>query len=247
MITFLRRNQTAKASSETFFLSKQYQMHNVARLSHLESLGLPINGKSVIEFGAGIGDHTFYYLTKGCRMVTTDVRSELVEFIKKRFDVEAFIINAETDMDKIRKFDKCDIVHCYGLLYHIKNPEEFLHSLNDKCDLLLLETCVSHDLRPDGEHIVSEDIENPTQAISGHGCRPTRRWIYNVLKAKFPFVYFPKTQPDHPEFPLNWGIEMEDRIKLIRAVFIASLKDLGHNPNLTLSLPLNYDGATKPR
>ncbi len=78
MITFLRSNTKGKASAESFFLSKHYQMHNVARLSHLESLGLPINGKSVMEFGAGIGDHTFYYLTKGCRMVTTDVRSELV-------------------------------------------------------------------------------------------------------------------------------------------------------------------------
>ena len=247
MITFLRSNTKGKASAESFFLSKHYQMHNVARLSHLESLGLPINGKSVMEFGAGIGHHTFYYLTKGCRMVTTDVRSELVEFIKKRFDVEAFIINAETDIGKIRKFEKCDIVHCYGLLYHIKNPLEFLQSLSDKCDLLFLETCVSHDLRPDGAHIVSEDIENPTQAISGHGCRPTRQWIYNVLKAKFTFVYFPKTQPDHPEFPLKWGIAMEDRTKLIRAVFIASQKDLGTNPNLTPLLPVEYEAAKKPR
>ena len=63
MITFLRSNTKGKASAESFFLSKHYQMHNVARLSHLESLGLPINGKSVMEFGAGIGDHTFYYLT----------------------------------------------------------------------------------------------------------------------------------------------------------------------------------------
>jgi 2-polyprenyl-3-methyl-5-hydroxy-6-metoxy-1,4-benzoquinol methylase len=201
MIKFLRPNKPAKASLETYFLSKHYQMHNVARLSHLESLGLPLKSRSVIEFGAGIGDHTFYYLTKGCRMVTTDVRSELVEFIKKRFDVEAFIINAEKDIDKIRKFEKCDIVHCYGLLYHIQNPMEFLRSLNDKCDLLLLETCVSHDLREDGAYIVSEDVENPTQAVSGNGCRPTRKWIYDILKQNFPFVYFPKTQPDHPEFP----------------------------------------------
>jgi hypothetical protein len=241
MIKFLRNNKPPKASAESFFLSKGYQMHNVARLSHLESLGLSLHRKKVIEFGAGIGDHTFYYLTKGCRMVTTDARSELVEFIQKRFDVTALVINAEKDLDKISKLEKCDIAHCYGILYHLQNPRPFLRSLNGLCDLLLLETCVSHDLRDDGEHVVSEDLGNPSQSVSGKGCRPTRKWIYNVLKETFPYVYFPKTQPNHPEFPLAWGIQTEDRAKLIRSVFIASQKDLGHNPNLTLSLPLNYE------
>jgi hypothetical protein len=63
------------------------------------------------------------------------------------------------------------------------------------------------------------------------------------LKENFPYVYFPKTQPDHPEFPLEWGTKMEDRSKLIRAVFIGSQRDLGHNTNLTVALPLNYDSA----
>ena len=233
--------KTTNASLKNTFLNKSYQIHNVARLSHLESLGLPIIGRSVIEFGAGVGDHTFYYLTKGCRLVTTDARNELVEFIKERFDVTALTINVETDIEKIKKLEKCDIVHCYGLLYHIRNPKEFLNALNSVCKLLLLETCVSHDLREDGEHLVSEDINNPTQAFSGGGCRPTRKWIYNVLRENFRYVYVPKTQPNHPEFPLNWENEMEDRSRLIRAVFVASQTDLGNNTHLTSSIPLLYE------
>jgi SAM-dependent methyltransferase len=216
-------------------------MHNVARLAHLESLGFALAGKRVLEFGAGIGDHTFYYLTKGCHVISTDVRRELVEFISNRFDVTALTMNAETDLDKIKDFEKCDIIHCYGLLYHIQNPAEFLRSLSDKCDLLLLETCVSHDLRVDGEYIIHEDKGNPTQAVSGRGCRPTRRWIHGVLSKGFRNVYFPKTQPDHPEFPLDWGIATEDRQKLIRAIFVASQTDLAANCRLTTSMPLKYD------
>jgi Methyltransferase domain len=240
VIDLIRTTKPALPRAESVFLQKQYQMHNVARLRHLESLALPIAGKSVLEFGAGIGDHTFFYLTKGCRVVSTDVRRELLEVLTSRFDVTALVINAETDRQKIQALDKVDIVHCYGLLYHIQTPMEFLQSLGSKCDLLLLETCVSHDLREDGEYIVRENSQDPTQAISGLGCRPTRRWVYNVLRGSFRHVYFPRTQPAHPEFPVNWGIELEDRSKLIRAVFIASQTDLGDNCYLTSSAPLKY-------
>jgi hypothetical protein len=204
------------------FFTSSYQQHNIARLSHLDSLGLDLQNKSVFEFGAGVGDHTYFYLLKKCLVTASDSRAELVEFISQRFGVGTLKLDVEKDLDTIVGLDTRDIFHCYGLLYHVSNPRDFLMALNGKCRVLLLETCVSNDFREDGPHVIAEDSANPTQASSGKGCRPTRRWIFETLKNVFPYVYVPQTQPDHTEFPKDWNVEYEDRSKLIRAVFIAS-------------------------
>jgi hypothetical protein len=225
---------------EEYFLTKSYQLHNIARLKHLDSLGLDLFGKKVIEFGAGIGDHTYFYLLKNCDILSTDARPELVKFIENRFGNKTMVINIESDIDKILNLPKFDIIHCYGLLYHISNPEEFLKSLRDKASLLILETCVSSDSIPPGPNTVNENKNDPTQAFSGIGSRPSRDWIFNILKETFPYVYIPKTQPDHEEFPKDWTSDNQNLTsKLIRAIFIASDKKLDKS-TLTNTLPLKY-------
>jgi cyclopropane fatty-acyl-phospholipid synthase-like methyltransferase len=225
---------------EDYFLTKQYQLHNIVRLKHLDSLGLDLYGKKVIEFGAGIGDHTYFYLLKNCDVTSTDARSELVDIIEKRFGNKTMVINVETNLQKVLGLPKFDIIHCYGLLYHIHNPEEFLRSLKGKGSLLLLETCVSSDFKKEMNYIVEEDNNDPTQAFSGKGSRPTRSWIFKLLKEIFPFVYTPLTQPDHVEFPKDWNINFNDSpFNLKRAIFIASETELQQS-SLTDVLPKIY-------
>lgn len=208
------------------FLSGSYQRHNVARLMHLDSLGLDLKNKSVLEFGAGIGDHTYYYLIKGCNVTSTDAREELIETISNRFSNATKVLDVEKDIAKINNLEFHDIIHCYGLLYHISNPDSFLRTLKGKCNLLLLETCVSHDYRKDDAYIVAENKDSPTQAMSGNGCRPTRSWIIDIIREIFPYVYLPIHQPNHEEFPKDWTTEIEDRSKPIRAIFIGSTNRL---------------------
>lgn len=226
--------------SKEIFFDINYQKHNIARLSHLDSLELDLRKKSVIEFGCGVGDHTYFYLTRGCNVLATDGRKELVEFVSNRYGVQTLVLNVENDINRINELPFFDIVHCYGLLYHIANPEEFIRSLKGKTDLFLLETCVSSDFHNDKENHVSEDSDNATQAISGIGCRPTRKWIAKILKETFDYVYFPLSQPSHHEFPTDWTIDFNDSEKLIRSVFIASTKNLDMNKNLTSILPQKY-------
>ena len=90
--------------------------------------------------------------------------------------------------------------------------------------MLLLETCVSFGDK-DLLNPCTEDLLSPTQAISGKGCRPTRRWVYNQLKLYFEFVYLPITQPNHEEFPIDWATPGSTQT-LARAVFIASRQKL---------------------
>jgi len=237
MIRIFKKSKTDPSS--TNFLGRSYQMHNVARLAHLDSLGLDLSKKEVLEIGAGIGDHTYFYLIKGCEVTATDARPESIKIIKQRFEINAFELNVEKQLDKLKQLERFDIIHCYGLLYHIKNPKEFLLSLKGKCDLFLLETCVSHDFRTSGDYIVEEDKNNPTQAFSGLGCRPTRDWIESVLRQTFTYVYFPDSQPNHSEFPKDWSVPVEDREKFIRAIYVCSSTELA-NPNLTNVRPILY-------
>lgn len=222
------------------FLNPHYQQHNVARLQHLESLKLDLDYKTVFEFGAGIGDHSLFYLYKNCRVIASDGRPELVEFIKRRLNIETTVLDAETQFSKISLMPKVDIIHCYGFLYHISNPLEYIQAIKEKCDLFLLETCVSSDEKEPGPYIVDEVQAHLSQATSGKGCRPSRLWIDKVLKNNFKHVYYPKTQPKHPEFKTDWTKPLVDAgTNYLRCVFIASNTPI-QNDKLSETLPKVY-------
>jgi cyclopropane fatty-acyl-phospholipid synthase-like methyltransferase len=224
-----------------YFINSQYQQHNVARLSHLDSLGLEISGKKVLEFGAGIGDHSLFYLFKNCDVTATDGREEFVRFINERLNIKTMKLDIENELDKIKTMPNYDIIHCYGILYHISNPRQFIESIKDKTDLLLLETCVSSDEKQPDVYIVDEVKSHLSQAKSGKGCRPSRKWLFDILKKNFKHVYFPKTQPKHPQFATDWSKPLKDRNSdYLRCVFVASNKEL-NNEKLTNDIPVKYE------
>lgn len=209
-----------RTSPEDAFLSHHYQRHNQRRLEHLASLGLNIAGFTVLEVAAGIGDHTNFFLDRGCQVTTSDVRKENIKMLRSRYP-DVRVLHLDLDNPPKTFNELFDIVYCYGVLYHLKNPAKALDFMSRCClNMLLLETCVSFG---DEESLNScnEDALNPSQSISGKGCRPTRRWVYNQLKRHFEFVYLPITQPNHEEFPIDWN-SLSSKQTLTRAVFIAS-------------------------
>jgi len=207
--------------AEAHFHGHDYLRHNARRLEHLASLRIPVSGSSVLEVGAGIGDHSHYFLDRGCRLTVTEARPENLALLRARYpgvDVQAL------DLEHPRPLPEApyDVVHCYGLLYHLGDPASALDYMGGCCSrLLLLETCVSFGDAAE-PHVVRENPGNPTQACSGAGCRPTRRWVFERLRGLFPCVYVPRTQPNHEEFPLDWERPELHQAKFSRAVFVAS-------------------------
>jgi ubiquinone/menaquinone biosynthesis C-methylase UbiE len=208
----------------TTFHAESYTRHNQRRQEHLASLGLPIAGASVLEVAAGIGDHTTFFLDRGCTVVSTEARAENLALLRQRYpSLDVRRLDLDNAVDLGRSFE---IIYCYGTLYHLQRPAEALAFMAGCCRrMLLLETCVSY-----GDHqavnLVDEVAGDPTQSVVGHGCRPTRPWIHHQLRRLFDHVYIPRTQPNHEEFPLDWTKPPDSPGALTRAVFIASRQPL---------------------
>lgn len=210
----------------TEFHSDHYMRHNARRLEHLASLRIPVAGLTVLEVGAGIGDHSHYYIDRGCEVVITEARQENLRYLKKRYPTAAV---RYLDMEHPQPVAGApfDVLHCYGLLYHLSNPAEALRFLRSCCrGMLLLETSVSPDCGAPEPILVSESRRNPTQAASGKGSRPTRQWVFSQLTDLFDHVYVPRTQPNHEEFPVDWTAPEVQRQGITRAVFVASLQGI---------------------
>jgi SAM-dependent methyltransferase len=194
---------------EAAFLSSHYTRHNARRLEHLASLGLPLHGRSVLEFGAGVGDHSSFYLDRGCEVLATDARVTNLALLEsrlrdhpKRGKLQTTLIDVDLDFDLERQFD---VVHCYGLFYHLVDPAGALTRMAKCCrSLFLLETKTD----PGVPELVVAGAENAAESynsFSGRNARPTRSWIARELRRHFRFVYFPNTTPAHEEFPPDWS------------------------------------------
>lgn len=210
-----------------YFHAPHYLRHNARRLEHLASLGLTVAGKTVLEVGAGIGDHTHYYLDRSCRVTITEARPDNLRYLRERYP-EQDVRSLDLEQPAPLAGAPFDIVHCYGVLYHLRNPAKTLEFLSASCrEMLLLETCVSFGSNQE-IHPVTEDKTDHTQSCSGVGCRPTRAWVFAQLQAHLAHVYVPTTQPNDAEFPLDWTAPERHPASLSRAVFIAARAPLAN-------------------
>lgn len=238
MIRKLTRDLFVRSDRFSDFLGPNALSINEARMSHLASLNLPIEGKSVLEVGAGIGMLTGFFEDRGCTVLSTDARPEnLAEIERRHPERRVARLNLERPAD-VSVLGKFDIVFCYGTLYHVADPEPALEALSRVADMILLETCLSPG---DGEEAPSvPELHTMTQAYSGLGSRPTRAWVVSRLKRFWGHGYISVTQPSHPDFPLDWTVPAAG--PNIRAIFVGSRKPLS-NPMLMTEVPSRHSSG----
>ena len=233
--SIIKKALRIKPSPRDAFLYFEYLRNDQRRLEHLASLGLNIAGSSVLEVGAGIGGHTSFFMDRGCQVLSTEARPENLEVLRLRYP-EIQVKRLDLDHPDPSLTETFDIVHCYGLLYHLKEPAAAIKYMSARCrQLLLLETCVSYG-DDESVNLCPEPEETLSQSVHGIGCRPTRPWVFNQLKRHFEFVYMPVTQPNHAQFPVDWT-SSKPGDDLVRSVFVASRQQL-ENPLLVTQIPL---------
>jgi SAM-dependent methyltransferase len=210
---------------------------NRARLDFLASLGLPLEGKRVLDAGCGVGHHTPFYTSRGCQVVGIDGRPENIEEMKQRYpQVEGLVGDLQTmDLDALGSFD---VVHCLGLLYHTDSPVQALRRLTSVCrGQLVLETIVCD---AEGEIMLLADEEgSANQALAGLGCRPSPSFVAMALnRLGFRYVYGTTRPPQHPDFQFEWRNTLDSHRDgaNLRCMFVASRTPVTCD-HLTLLLP----------
>jgi len=223
-----------KIGSETFDRAEAIEI-NQARMEHLASLHIPLEGKSVLDVGCGVGHLSQFFINKGCKVVCVDGRSDNIARLRQLYpNLESHIANVETD--PLNRFGIFDVVFAYGLLYHLENPIFALRNMESVCqEVLLLETIICDCNLPVVR--VADETDAFDQALSGIGCRPSPSYVVFVLnRAGFPHIYAPKELPKHEDFQfvsennLEW---MRDGHNL-RCIFIATKKKLKNSHLISL-------------
>jgi SAM-dependent methyltransferase len=204
---------------------------NAARMAHLESLGLPLKGKRVLDLGCGVGHLAIRLQQMGCSVVCVDGRAQNIESLRERYpQLEAHVGDVEQDLSRFGRFD---IVFSYGLLYHLENTLQSIRNMAAVCgDLLLLESIVCDHTLP----LVRIDDESKdfNQAMAGLAGRPTPHYVVLGLnRAGFEHVYAPVVPPAHEDFRFDWknNFDYSRDGHNLRCVFVASRKGL-ENPRL---------------
>lgn len=96
-------------------------------INQLEQLG-DLQGKWILEVGAGSGRDSFYLLKKGARVITLDYAQSSLDIIRQQFNnAEAKPLLIRADAFRLPFKDSViDIVFHQGLLEHFERPEGIL-------------------------------------------------------------------------------------------------------------------------
>ena len=214
---------------------------NKSRIDFLKYLDLDIKNKSVLETGAGgIGQLSEYFLTHTDKLVINDGREENIQKLFDSIGRELPFNTWDLNEYEIPGDDVFDVVMSLGTLYHLYRPQVFIENFAKKCkEYMLISTMANASSDNDG-CMVPEDINSMDQSISGQGVRAGRQWIVDEMKKSFKYVYFPKTQPSHDDFALDWRIfPVPTGPSGPRFIIIGSHNEM-HDDKLTTELPTVY-------
>jgi len=205
---------------------------NRARLLHLDSLGLPLSDRRVLDVGCGVGHLAQYFVGRRCQVLCVDARGANIDSLQARYPgLEARVLDVEREA--LAGLGSFDVVFCYGLLYHLENPLAALRNMASVCgELLLIETLVCDSPHP--ATVLADEPRVHNQALRLIGNRPSPSFVLMALdRVGFGNVYVPVSAPDHPDFQFDWrgDLSIARGPHNLRCVFVGSRSRLA-NPRL---------------
>jgi len=192
----------ATTTPEEVFDEPQYLSIDKVRFDNFDTLNINLKGKTVLELGSGIGNHTLFLLKKKPKkIITVEGREDNVEVLKERVGKYKNVVPLLHDLElPLIINEPIDFIYNYGLLYHLRNPFEFIDNLQ-KIDHkeMVIETCI--ELNGD-ENNLDEVQEAQSQSLSGVGSRPNLYRLVEKLKEHYSIVTYPE-QPKHGWYDIH--------------------------------------------
>ncbi len=198
---------------------------NAMRWETFLSLGIPIEGKTIFEPGAGIGDQTQWLLDHGVSHVfVNDGRKDNLDVIRDRFSSDGSpLFFVEGDLEHCLVYPefkfKVDLVFCWGVYYHLRESFPAFPIMKGLANIG--ETIVLDYLEGDDTEM-SYGYDNPSTSLSRFAFRPRTETLMKALKYIWGYSYLPKQQ-------LEWVDPVAPETRLIAVASHVSLDD---NPNL---------------
>ena len=218
---------TASISGVPLFDQPFYNAITEARLAHLRTLDLPLQGRSVVDVGCGIGRLSDFFVERGCEVLCLDGREENIHMLRREYPGRRAAV-ADVETDAVLEHGEFDVLFCYGLVYHLAEPFAFIRRAATICrELMIIETCVC-DAKDQVAFLVRDPLD-PTMALAEIGSRPSPSYVATALRANgFEHVYSPQQPPDHPDFTYR---RLQDLSYFrdghaLRDIFIASRRPL---------------------
>lgn len=196
---------------------------NRARMDFVRGLGLPLNGARVLDVGAGVGHFANLYESLGAEVTAIEGRPTNLDEMRSRYPRIHSHLGDIQSMD-VSALGTFDVVHCFGLLYHLDSPVAALRRMESLCrGVLLLETIVADAAQP--VMVLADETFAVNQALAGLGCRPSPSFITLALsRVGFRYVYAAASPPEHADFRFEWRNTFETSRDghNLRCIFVAS-------------------------
>ena len=116
------------------FRTGRYALLNKCRWDHFLRMGLSVQGKTVFEPGAGVGDQTEWLLKQDPRQIfVNDGRKKNLEIVHERFGNDPRVSYHEGDLETcLPSFTfHVDFIYCYGVYYHVHETLPEFHIMRE--------------------------------------------------------------------------------------------------------------------
>jgi 2-polyprenyl-3-methyl-5-hydroxy-6-metoxy-1,4-benzoquinol methylase len=157
-------------------------VRNTAKL-----MGNNYNNCTVLDVGCACGLFTMEFAHQGCaRAVGVDLRESNIkqaQWLAETYGVKNTVFEVENARN-IQRFTGFDIVFCAGLFYHITFPMEFMKSLFDCCDdVLVFDTLLHNHPISAFNLILGRDTSYAAEGETSYEFHPTYRVVIDCLTA----------------------------------------------------------------
>ena len=124
----------------------------------VDSHGIEISGKSVLDIGSGTGFYIEYFQNRQAdKIFGIDITETSVQYLKRTFPTATFVAGDISSVEPPLK-GQFDIVSAIGVLYHILDEARFHQALMNICQLLV----------PGGYLFISDSFHKPLLPSARH-------------------------------------------------------------------------------